>query len=530
MSLLNYFLLSDIHKNIKVKAVSIKGRALPLALGHTSPTSTYSPLTSPPPGPSSSSSPSPSSPALSLSAYHALAIPKECELFIEASIHSDGQRIGTSSFTTYRRSSSLSPSTLPSSLPSSSSSSPPYASRELDQLRFSEWITFPVKYPDLLPTSKLVFTVWAVSHPQSTVAEPLPPAPSGAASPLPPSASPLSASTAYPLGGTCMPLFNGKGILKLGRRRLLLHLGVPGDGSLHTSTPYKEGKSSGVPRLEQLIWQYDQKDLPCDVKWLDKLALHRIAALQMRESSHLPALSTLAAMSTLPSSSPSPSMRAAQSIHLIVEFPSFPHPLVYWEKTCNAPPPPLQPLNDRARLFLLHDPEFLRDNPVEVKYYKLSRSTKGLKGRDLKPKITERRQLDRIISSPVPRLTAEERELVWKFRFSLLEDRRALTKFLRCVNWTDVGETAEALTLLQRWTAIDIAATLELLSSSFNQNDPVREYAVRQLDRASNDDILAYLLQLVQALRYERNYPSPLSAFLIARCTSSMQLCNFFYW
>ena len=242
MSLLNYFLLSDVHKNIKVRAVALKGRSLPLALGLTSHSPSYSPLTA-----SSDSS-------SSLTAYHSLALPNECEIFVEAAIFSDGQRIGTSSFTTYRRSSSLSPSSIPSSLPASASSSAPISGRELDQLRFGEWLTFPVKYPDLLPTSRLVFTVWAVSHPSSTTADV------------------STSSTPFPLGGTSLPLFNNRGVLKLGRRRLLLHLGVPGDGSPHSSTPHKVGPEEGVGRLEHLIWQYDQKELPCDVKW----SLHHI--------------------------------------------------------------------------------------------------------------------------------------------------------------------------------------------------------------------------------------------------------------
>ena len=248
MSLLNYFLLSDVNKNIKVKAVALKGRSLPLALGLTSHSPSYSPLTAPAAASESTDS------SLSLTAYHSLALPNECEIFVEAAIFSDGQRIGTSSFTTYRRSTSLSPSSLPSSLPAASSggngsSGGGSGSLPLDQLRFSEWLTFPVKYPDLLPTSRLVFTVWAVSHPTSTTADV------------------ETTSTPFPLGGTSLPLFNKRGVLKLGRRRLLLHLGLPGDGSPHSATPHKVGPEEGVGRLEQLIWQYDQKELPCDVKW-----------------------------------------------------------------------------------------------------------------------------------------------------------------------------------------------------------------------------------------------------------------------
>jgi phosphatidylinositol 3-kinase len=38
-----------------------------------------------------------------------------------------------------------------------------------------------------------------------------------------------------------------------------------------------------------------------------------------------------------------------------------------------------------------------------------------------------------------------------------------------------------------------------------------------------------YLLQLVQALKYEPN-KSPLAVFLISRCTANAVLANYFYW
>mgnify|MGYP001095834453 CR=1 FL=1 len=40
-----------------------------------------------------------------------------------------------------------------------------------------------------------------------------------------------------------------------------------------------------------------------------------------------------------------------------------------------------------------------RENPVEDKYHKLARSSKGLSDRDLKPKITERRQIQVCIAA-----------------------------------------------------------------------------------------------------------------------------------
>lgn len=46
----------------------------------------------------------------------------------------------------------------------------------------------------------------------------------------------------------------------------------------------------------------------------------------------------------------------------------------------------------------------------------------------------------------------------------------------------------------------------------------VRAYAVRILERADDDELQCYLLQLVQALRFERSDKSRLSQFLVQRC------------
>lgn len=78
---------------------------------------------------------------------------------------------------------------------------------------------------------------------------------------------------------------------------------------------------------------------------------------------------------------------------LTVEFPAFKSPIVYHQKTCNPSLPELLPMSDRDRIILLHDPEINKENPIENKYHKLARSTKGLNDRDLKPNVEQRREI-----------------------------------------------------------------------------------------------------------------------------------------
>ena len=103
---------------------------------------------------------------------------------------------------------------------------------------------------------------------------------------------------------------------------------------------------------------------------------------------------------------------------------------------------------------------------------------------------------------PTFQLSGEEQDLVWKYRFYLSSQKKALTKFLKCINWQTVTEVRQALNLLDLWTPMDVEDALELLSPNF-QHPAVRRYAITRLKQAQDDDLLLYLLQLVQALKYE---------------------------
>lgn len=54
----------------------------------------------------------------------------------------------------------------------------------------------------------------------------------------------------------------------------------------------------------------------------------------------------------------------------------------------------------------------------------------------------------------------------------------------------------------------------------------VRAYAVSVLERADDEELQCYLLQLVQALRFERSDKSRLSHFLVQRCMHSVIYVN----
>jgi hypothetical protein len=138
-------------------------------------------------------------------------------------------------------------------------------------------------------------------------------------------------------------------------------------------------------------------------------------------------------------------------------------------------------------------------------------------------------------------------DLLWRFRFSLVDNRRALTKFLLAVDWTVESEVVQAAELLEQWrkrSPIEVTDALKLLGRQVNyQTNLVRAYAIDTLASSPDEELSLYLLQLVQALKFENIQEtgvnqagstaapvSSLGSFLIGRATKNIQLANYLYW
>jgi len=169
------------------------------------------------------------------------------------------------------------------------------------------------------------------------------------------------------------------------------------------------------------------------------------------------------------------------------------------------------PARWRRRVTIVFDPELDRENPIQTKYNKIAR---GVYDPTSKPNKEEYAKIKQIINSPRRRHEIQDSELhlLWQFRHMLIREKKALVKFLYCVDWRYAHDVDQAISLLKQWEPIDVDDALLLLSNDFTHDagtknaliHHVRRYAVETLNAtASDDDIVSYLLQLVQALRYE---------------------------
>ncbi|EMD33468.1 class 3 phosphatylinositol 3-kinase [Gelatoporia subvermispora B] len=374
---------------------------------------------------------------------------------------------------------------------------------------WNEWITLPIRYCDLPLDSQITFTVWDIAGPRSAI----------------------------PVGGTTFRLFGKKWTLRRGKHRLLLWPDREADGSNETSTPSKIGTRDEMGRLEKLVKKYERGDMPKS-DWLDALAFRKMAEIHAAET------------------------EKSENLFLYIDLPRFDFPVIFSEpdasslpstSTAVAPaavpvPPSQSTFANDTHLWAIVDPDIARENPVEDKHRRLIRSHRSSPyDRELKPNAKIRDELSEILDyAPSQPLTSEEKDLIWKFRFYLTRDKRGLTKFLKSVTWRDPAEVKQAVEeLLSQWTEIEIDDALELLGPD-TVDSRVRAFAVKQLKRADDDELHLYLLQLVQALKFESTASdqrstrstssaishddSGLADFLIDRAVHNPILGNRFHW
>ncbi|KAF9306909.1 Phosphatidylinositol (PI) 3-kinase [Mortierella antarctica] len=296
------------------------------------------------------------------------------------------------------------------------------------------------------------------------------------------------------IGGSTLKLFGPFNIILTGPQKLHMWPDCEADGSEFPKTPSDTGVKDEMDRFEKLLKKQDRGDIP-RTEWLDNLAYRQIEQIHKKHAAQ------------------------SEKMLLNIDLPRFDFPVIFDEHEyqmkqhplfdtfatpTNTAPPSTQTSDGSSSIFIVEDHEISSENPVEAKHRRLVRSHRNSPlDRELKPNPKIRDELN------------------------------ALTKFLKSVVWSDPAEAKQAVDLLPAWVDIDVDDALELLGSAF-ENREVRSYAVGQLRSANDDDLLLFLLQLVQGLKFEHidnsSVESNLAEFLIERSVKNPILGNYFYW
>ncbi|TRY74894.1 hypothetical protein TCAL_04519 [Tigriopus californicus] len=333
---------------------------------------------------------------------------------------------------------------------------------------WNQWLEFPLKYSDLPVAANLCLTILDCG----------------------------GGRTREVVGGTTLPLFGQGGVFRQGQFDLRIWndrtadgrgpgCATPGQDLPITTTATGQTEKSDLPRLTALAKKHRAGRIQ-PVDWLDRLTFAEVERINQKEK------------------------MSSNLLFLMVEFPQL-HcrdveqvAVVYYEPHPRFPEdaPHLAAKTDLVRCPDF-DVEF--DNIVEAKHHRLARSARAGQGdKDLKPNSEIKTRLNAILSYPTTQaLTSFEQDLMWRFRHYLSNDKSALAKFVKCISWTSRMEAKQALDLINKWAPMDVEDALELLGPAF-KHPGLRQYAVNRLRQASDEDLQLYLLQLVQALKYEK--------------------------
>ncbi|OCT44364.1 Phosphatidylinositol 3-kinase VPS34 [Cladophialophora carrionii] len=443
---------------------------------------------------------------------------------------------------------------------------------------WNKWLELPVLVKDCPVSSQVAITIWDLS-----------PCPENG-----------SLDHAIPFGGTTIPLFDKDGTLRKGRQKCKVYRRRAADGHAPTKTPHnprpKRRKPNEPPppsipeeeeleRLEQLFKKHEMNEIPQN-DWLDQLVFQKVGkkarevdeAARKRSSitkaSKRKSLSanTNEANGHVDHDDESESDRDAddeERFTLYVDFPRWDFPIIFEDygyepsrimkefssamsaSALGAKPPPevsygpgIAPGtsvvdDEEYPVVQMFDPEqFQRENPCESKHRRLVRSDRNaFSDSDQKPNAKMRDELNEILSyGPTQELSAQDKDVIWTFRRHLSRDKRALTKVVKATDFTNPNEVRQLVELIPRWAKIDVDAALELLGPTYD-NPVVRAYAVDRLRQAGDAELQLYLLQLVQALKFERyeqteeGLPAAsLAKFLIDRAANNFLLGNYLHW
>lgn len=91
-----------------------------------------------------------------------------------------------------------------------------------------------------------------------------------------------------------------------------------------------------------------------------------------------------------------------------------------------------------------------------------------------------------------------------------------LSLYLTTIDYTNPNEVKEIPDILNSWEPLSPELALSLLDAKY-ADQSIRSYAVERFELFTDNDIMLYLLQLVQALKYELYDDSPLARFLLKR-------------
>uniref|UniRef100_A0A673YXU4 Phosphatidylinositol-4-phosphate 3-kinase catalytic subunit type 2 beta n=1 Tax=Salmo trutta TaxID=8032 RepID=A0A673YXU4_SALTR len=126
-------------------------------------------------------------------------------------------------------------------------------------------------------------------------------------------------------------------------------------------------------------------------------------------------------------------------------------------------------------------------------------------------------------------LTPEDKRLLWEKRSFCQSESGALPLVLASAPRWEWACLSDIYALLRQWACLNHHHALGLLHATFPDQE-LRHTAVQWMDSISDPELLDFLPQLVQALKYECYLDSPLVRFLLRRAIGDMRIAHYLFW
>uniref|UniRef100_A0A665XCG4 Uncharacterized protein n=1 Tax=Echeneis naucrates TaxID=173247 RepID=A0A665XCG4_ECHNA len=138
-------------------------------------------------------------------------------------------------------------------------------------------------------------------------------------------------------------------------------------------------------------------------------------------------------------------------------------------------------------------------------------------------------RLDTITVLYLCRLTAEDKRLLWEKKAFCQSESAALPLVLASAPCWEWACLPDIYALLRQWACLGHLDALGLLHASFPDQE-LRRTAVQWMDSISDPELLDFLPQLVQALKYECYLDSSLVRFLLRRAIGDIRVAHYLFW
>ncbi|XP_022597730.1 phosphatidylinositol 4-phosphate 3-kinase C2 domain-containing subunit beta [Seriola dumerili] len=126
-------------------------------------------------------------------------------------------------------------------------------------------------------------------------------------------------------------------------------------------------------------------------------------------------------------------------------------------------------------------------------------------------------------------LTTEDERLLWEKKAFCQAESAALPLVLASAPCWEWACLPDIYALLRQWACLGHLDALGLLHASFPDQE-LRRTAVQWMDSISDPELLDFLPQLVQALKYECYLDSSLVRFLLRRAIGDVRIAHYLFW